>query len=191
MLYSKLEKNGLNIFAATPVSGLPEELKLFLPEKTTDLNLCLVGHGGRKFWEKLPHPLKGDHPIDEFSIKIVNEIFPDALILFPDWNSKTPIPLQKFGRAMNISRQSQLGIDIHPEFGLWFAFRCLFMTSQKVQQINLQNVLSPCETCFEKPCLNESEFSKARLLCPYKAENQYSIEQLKYHESKLPRLTKV
>jgi epoxyqueuosine reductase len=188
MSVDKFKDYGLNIFATCPVQQLPAELRNYLPSDShnTDATLCIAASGGKALWEKLNHPLTGQNPIDDFSSEVVRAFFPDAVILFPDNNSNSILPLQKMARALNISRQSRLGIDIHQDFGLWFAFRCVFITHQKIPQIMAADFESPCNSCLDKPCLKETDFHKARLRCPFKSENQYTDEQLKYHFSKQP-----
>jgi hypothetical protein len=170
-----LAQAGLNLFGSIKKESLPAELiELFkIQEKET---LCLIGHGGKKLWEEMEAP-----PIDDYSKKKTLEQFPDARILFPD--ERSHFPLQQIGRLMNFGRQSPIGIDLNPQYGLWFAYRCLFLTKENIPQKNNLLENHACDTCDTKPCLKESDFHLARMSCPYKKEHRYTEEQIRYHQA--------
>jgi len=178
----ELAHSGLNLFGAIPFQNLTSENKVLLKKYSLEIEeddcLCLVAHGGIDLWKKLPSP-----PIDEYSIQQVKKVFPDAAILFP---GDQLYPLQQIGRMMNMGDQSPIGIDINADFGLWFAYRCLFTTKEKIPLMISRKENSICESCAEKICLTKTDFYEARLSCPYKAEHRYSDEQLCYHKSQLP-----
>ena len=71
-------------------------------------------------------------------------------------------PFQRLAqRAMGI-RPSPLGILIHPEFGLWHAFRAVLITdsaSELVDEVRKlikfpPKLIHPCDSCVDKPCLS-------------------------------------
>lgn len=182
-----LSESGLNIFLSTKVNLLPDDLFPFSNEQKNK-TLCLIGNGGRSLWEKLPHPLDvSTHPIDLYTKNKMQEfahILEDEIeILYP--NNNYTLPLQKLGRALNLCSQSSIGLDINSEFGLWFAFRGVFLTSKDIQNTTLENIASPCETCLEKPCLRTSDIANGRLKCPVKTEHQYHPAQIDFHKNAL------
>lgn len=181
-----LNKAGLNLFASMKVCRLPEDIKLWMSQAglspKENATLCLVGHGGSSLWENLPVVSPGtENRIDDYSIAQVKKSFPDARILFP-YGQYHP-PLQKIGRAFNLGRPSRLGIDINNRFGLWFAYRCLFLTEEENPEHLLPSFVSPCDDCAKTPCASESDFQKARLACPFQKDKRYSDEQIHYHHS--------
>jgi hypothetical protein len=183
-----LSESGLNIFLSTKVNSLPEDLFPFSDEQKNK-TLCLIGHGGKSLWEKLPHPLDvSTHPIDLYTENKMQEFAKNTLedeieILYP--NNSYTLPLQKLGRALNLCTQSSIGLDMNSDFGLWFAFRGVFLTLKDIPDIALEKTSSPCETCFEKPCLITSDIVRARLCCPIKKEHQYLPAQIDFHQSAL------
>ncbi|MEA9358185.1 hypothetical protein SHI21_18265 [Bacteriovorax sp. PP10] len=186
-----LSESGLNIFLSTKVSSLPEDLFPFSDEQKNK-TLCLIGNGGKALWEKLPHPLDtSTHPFDlyvenkmqEFAEKILED---KIEVLYPNYSYT--LPLQKLGRALNLCTQSPIGLDIHSEFGLWFAFRGVFLTSKDIPDTALDKISSPCETCLEKPCLTTSDIARGRLCCPIKKEHQYLPAQIDFHQNALSLL---
>lgn len=182
-----LSDSGLNIFLSTKVSSLPEDLFPFSSDQKKK-TLCLIGNGGKSLWEKLPHPLDvSTHPIDLYTKNQMHEfaniLKDDIEILYP--NNSYTLPLQKIGRALNLCTQSPIGLDINSEFGLWFAFRGVFLTSKDFHNTTLENTPSPCESCLKKPCLITSDIAKGRLYCPVKTEHQYHPAQIDFHQSAL------
>ncbi|MBX3021161.1 MAG: hypothetical protein KF799_05735 [Bdellovibrionales bacterium] len=132
-----LAERGLNVFAGCNIRDLPEDIVVELDRQGVSLNsaLFVVGNGGRRLWEAIHEEQGGEldcaqHPIDRFSVEQVRcfqeQVFKDAKIewLYP--HSRLNIPLQRIGRALNIARRSNLGLDMHREFGPWFAYRAVF-----------------------------------------------------------------
>lgn len=179
---------GLNIFLSVKVSDLPPDLFSFTSEQKTK-TLCLVGHGGKALWEELPHPIEvALHPFDQYTTKHIKLFAKEYLnddyeILFP--NDAYTLPLQKIGRFLNLCTPSPIGLDMSHEFGLWFAFRGVFLTNKEVSTERFQTPPSVCTTCVDRPCLKISDISLARLSCPEKNEHQYRQEQLEFHHSAL------
>lgn len=180
-----LKDSGLNIFVSADVLCLPDQIFPF-SEIQKEKTLCLIGNGGTDLWEKLPHPLNIiTHPIDQYSKNKMIDFAESALdsdieILFP--NDSYTLPLQKIARALNLSSQSPIGIDINHDFGLWFAIRGVFLTSKKLPTLPREKHISPCDTCNDKPCLLSASFAQARLNCPIKCEHKYQDSQIKYHQ---------
>lgn len=186
----KWSEIGLNIFASIPCSHLTAGLKSHIPFETKG-SLVVLGSGGPSFWRNFSSPSVLNpqrHPLDNFCRDQILEWGKEYLqedlsqkILFPRYDLH--FPLQQLGRFLNICVPSPLGIDISQDFGLWFAFRGVFVTD-KVLTMNVnKSFSSPCEACSGKPCLNFPEdFNKARLSCPIKQEERYSEKQLAYHQ---------
>ena len=217
-----LKNIGLNIVASIEMTKLPADiLNVFdtqnIPYSDQDI-LYIVGHGGRDLWENLTHPLDNNlHHFDNFTIEQMKTLDPHQQVIFPHptWN----IPLQKIGRLLNISKQSLLGIDINKEFGLWFAYRGVFLSKIKIKTEQYEDFNLPCEACVTKPCisacpasavtLNGNSFKSkdcidhqlkdnsncedrclARLACPFQNKHQYKQEQIVYHIKSRTHLTK-
>ena len=186
-----LKDSGFNIFLSAKISTLPQDLSpLSFCHDQQNKTLCLLASGGKNLWEKLPHPLKVEtNPIDSYTkstmLKFAHDFLDgeDIEILYPEAEPK--FPLQKLGRALNLCHQSPIGLDIHSDYGLWFAFRGVFITSKNLLMPTLKSKESPCDTCIEKPCMTFADINTARLSCPIKSEHRYSNEQLAYHHQAL------
>lgn len=124
----------------------------------------LIGNVGSSLWpafsiseqysDGLPDPLnrwtvsKMSILVDDLPPEIVQEVrYPFGE---PIW------PFQQYAkRALGIE-QSPLGLLIHPEFGLWFAFRAVLVFGEGgVKSPPMQSARDhPCDACSDKPCLN-------------------------------------
>jgi Fe-S-cluster-containing hydrogenase component 2 len=51
-------------------------------------------------------------------------------------------------------KASPLGVLIHPEFGLWHAYRAAFLFDAPIDYAKARSLPFPCATCREKPCLS-------------------------------------
>lgn len=218
----RLAEAGLNVFASLKVRRLPKGL---VDHRYDDLTLCLIGHGGRKLWTQLNHPLKVDqHPIDQYTMKAVAQFSSQTLkddnviILYP--SDQFVAPLQRMGRALQLTHQSLLGIDIHQQYGLWFAYRCALLTKADIPEVLPSPFRSPCEDCQAKPCQTACPASAvgqtgqefklsscidyrraktsscvdrclSRLACPVGQEHRYTPEQLRYHMTGLVSTAKI
>lgn len=173
---SQLNNKGFNILLTSPVAKLSALSISFTPEQLKK-SLCLIGSGGKMLWEKIPNKSQMD-PIDRYTVDVMQDLG-DVEILYP--NEQYLLPLQKLSRHFNFSHQSPIGLDISKEFGLWFAFRGVFLIDPMLPETLSAPWPSPCETCTQRPCLNFQDLGQARLHCPFKMEHQYLPEQRDYH----------
>lgn len=62
-------------------------------------------------------------------------------------------PFQKWAGQATGAKASPLGLTIHPDFGLWWAFRAALIFDLDLVVPGKGNVEHPCDSCLEKPCL--------------------------------------
>lgn len=115
------------------------------------------------------------------------------------------LPFQKIGRAAGLS-PSLLGLDLHPDYGPWFAYRALIFVDREIG--DRDPVASPCPSC-PAPCISACPASAvsregwdvercmghrlgedgctdgchSRLACPVGAAHRYPIDVLRYHQA--------
>jgi hypothetical protein len=75
----------------------------------------------------------------------------DAMALFPF--DQPPLPFLRWAKRTGSAFRSPLGLNIHPDYGLWHAYRAA-LTFPVTFDIPPVHGKSPCETCAEKPCLS-------------------------------------
>ena len=212
-----LANNGLNLFATLDCAALPDEMVQAMVSEDIPLHdytsLVLVGHGGRQLWRVLAaFGMKTADPVDHFSLVMTRQFIddylgaPPVLILYP---SDYTIPLQGLGTLAGLHHPSPLGLAINETYGLWFAYRSVFLTTMSLPPIQHQLATSPCNTCRDKPCVSTcpaqavrdvGQFKMmncvdyrlqarsrcrdrclSRLACPVAPEHRYDLEQLNYH----------
>jgi hypothetical protein len=212
-----LRIRGFDLFAVMDPARWPEPLREAF--RTLDINLpmgtriVLLGSVGRTLWEivRRDHWQDSD-PIDRYSIRIVEELRK------LHWHGQKiewlhpgpcPIPIQRLCRQAGWSHPSLLGLDIHAQFGTWFACRAVIVVSRSIECTSRESSRSPCESCVEKPCRshcpsgavtdieafglmacgsyrlakesNCAHLCLSRLACPIGTSQRYSDVQLDYH----------
>jgi epoxyqueuosine reductase QueG len=62
-------------------------------------------------------------------------------------------PVQAWARRAGAGFASPLGLNIHPRFGLWHAFRAALLFPVPLDLPPMEAAEHPCERCEAKPCL--------------------------------------
>lgn len=153
---SQLAGNGLILrggFAFAPGEDAPADAQ----------SVLLVGHGGPSIWphfeswrERQPQNLAD--PLDTWSREVIGEIAARFGARAVSPSDRPYLPFQQWAMRAEGLRPSPLGILMHPEFGLWHAYRgaLLFATlpDELEQIIAVRTPIHLCDGCDGKPCLN-------------------------------------
>ena len=214
-----LADSGLNMLAIFDVAKLPASICDPLRADGVVIeryqSLVVIANGGAAFWSALQaFGMRGDDPVDAFSRHLAERFVAEhlqcdeALPLYPGHYA---IALQQLGALAGWHHPSPLGLGIHVEFGLWFAYRNAFLITQSLPATTARPSQSPCASCADKPCVsacppgavraeNSLELTTcidfrlkpestcatqclARAACPVGAEHRYEDEQTTYHAS--------
>lgn len=178
--------------------------------------VVLVGYAGGAMWEAFaPHIDGAPHPLDRWTQRVVEAIAQEfgaqALYPFgePHW------PFQRWAQRADSVHPSPLGILIHPEYGLWHAYRAALLFAERLPLPPLHEAPSPCAACAEKPCLQacpvgafstsgydvhtcashladavaacETTGCHARNACPVGREWRYPEAQIRFHMAAFAR----
>lgn len=99
----------------------------------------VVGTGGRAFFDgfgRSPEATDGQpDPLDRYTRALVTRAARTALgplgiahvELFPFVSESVVVPFQRLGRAAGLGGPSPLGLQIHPVYGAWWAYRGLIV----------------------------------------------------------------
>lgn len=117
--------------------------------------VVLVGNAGTAMWNAFAPAIDSErHPLDRWTRRVIDPISSRfaAVAVYP-FGPESP-PFHEWAlRAENVYR-SPLGILIHPEYGLWHAYRAALLFGERIALPLRSNAPSPCEGCAAKPCLS-------------------------------------
>lgn len=157
-----LNSKGLNLQAIFQLDNLPEDILSSLQEITELDNyrqLILLGHGGKQLWRQVKETIgKVEEPIDEYSKKVVNELFQNQFpndnyeIIYPSENSRA-IGLQALGELAGWHFTSPFRVGINEQWGSWFAYRAVVLADSNFELTRVENWTSPCIECETQECI--------------------------------------
>lgn len=126
-------------------------------EEDVQYTLYLIGHGGSSFWpvfSKSEFIDTSNDALDNWTKQVVGSVAKEfnAEAFYPSDGPRYK-PFQQWAIKAENLRQSPLGMLIHPEYGLWHAYRAaiMFEGSLHLPKPILEGNI--CESCVEKPCL--------------------------------------
>ena len=125
--------------------------------------VVLVGNAGGAFWLHFrawlsDQPTDLADPLDAWSRVVLEGVAATcgARVIMP--NDKPFAPFQQWAMRAEGLKASPLGILMHPEYGLWHAYRgaLLFDDALAAEDLNQEpeNPIHLCDLCVGKPCLH-------------------------------------
>lgn len=121
-------------------------------------SLLLVGNVGGAMWPPFSrwHETEGrgrDHPLDAWARLVIEPVAAasGARAVYP--SDKPWHPFQRWAMRAEGLKPSPLGVLMHPDYGLWHAYRAalLFDVDVSIQQSRAENHY--CDQCVGRPCL--------------------------------------
>ena len=137
--------------------------------------VLLVGHGGGTLWphfsawrETQPADLK--NPLDTWSRSVIGAVAntTSARAVFP--SDRPYLPFQQWAMRAEGLKPSPLGILMHPQFGLWHAYRGALLFDTDIAAPAPANPIHLCDTCAGKNCMNA---------CPAQAVSEEGLDAAK------------
>ena len=121
--------------------------------------LVLVGNAGPDMWAAF-EVVRGDYQdspnsLDAWISDTLTSVAVNvgATALFP-FGGPPHLPFQRWAQRAEPVHPSPVGVLIHPEFGLWHAYRGALAFSEKLELPVPDARPSPCDSCTDKPCLS-------------------------------------
>jgi hypothetical protein len=120
--------------------------------------LVLVGFTGSAHWQTFagsPEALdRQPDPLDRWSLRVVGALA-QAVGGTPCFPFGDPpfLPFQRWAQKAEPVYPSPLGILIHPDWGLWHAYRGALAFAERLPLPESDRRPRPCDDCAEKPCL--------------------------------------
>jgi ferredoxin len=176
--------------------------------------LVMVGNAGPEMWRAFAaspeHDTAAD-PLDRWSRRVLGELATElgAKALYP-FGGPPHLPFIAWAKCAEAVAESPLGILIHPDYGLWHAYRGALAFAEVIDLPPRDERPRPCETCADQPCLSGcpvgafsvagydvsacadhlsaaagadcmAEACRARRACPIGRDYLYAPEQAAFH----------
>ena len=133
----------------------------------TAASIVLFGNAGSSLWHEFSSSNECSDgladPLDRWSTRIGNQLAQqwDSMALFP-FGGPPFQPFLRWAKKAEQLESSRLGMLIHPEYGLWHAYRFAIAFKHQVHGLNISEEIrtNVCEACADQPCLSG---------CPVKA----------------------
>jgi len=172
--------------------------------------VLLVGNTGPDLWPHFAPHAEGPNALDRWTVETVTPIA-ERVGARPVYPFDKPFqPFQRWAMRAEAVSPSPVGVLMHPDNGLWHAYRAALLFAETIDLPPADTRASPCATCSEKPCLSGCPvraFSgdgydvpacaawlaspagdacmeygcRARDACPVAADRRYSPEQIRFH----------
>jgi hypothetical protein len=141
-------------FYPAPSDGVPP-----LSGGNASASLVLLGNIGGSIWPAFSaSPERGDgkpHSLDRWTRRIVDAIAAavgaEPLYPFggPPWH-----PFQRWAQRAEPVLPSPVGVLIHPDLGLWHAYRGALAFGERLAVPGFAAQPRPCVSCAKRPCLS-------------------------------------
>ncbi|MER8481841.1 hypothetical protein [Mesorhizobium sp. M1322] len=136
-------------------------------------SVLLVGQAGAAPW---PHFLRWKesqsrtiaNPLDTWSREVIGAVANDFGARAVSPSDRPYLPFQQWAMRAEGLKPSPLGILMHPQYGLWHAYRGALLFEVEIALHEPRGVIHLCDTCVDKPCLKS---------CPV---NAYSTDGFAY-----------
>lgn len=153
---SRLSRHGL-----IPRGGFrfaPDEAAPAGPSGSAARSVLLVGQAGAAPWPhfsrwRLSQPENLADPLDAWSRAVIDGVAAEfgARAAYP--SEKPWLPFQQWAMRAEGLKPSPLGILMHPEYGLWHAWRGALLFDVEIPIQAPRAVSHLCDLCAGKPCL--------------------------------------
>jgi hypothetical protein len=122
--------------------------------------LVLAGQVGASHWERFARERRSElersepDPLDRWSARALDAIARrfGARVILPGDGPPYP-PFQRWAQRAEAVHVSPLGLLIHPEHGLWHAYRGALVFGARLALPPRDARPSPCAACRDRPCL--------------------------------------
>lgn len=130
-----------------------------LPDGRRPTTLLLVGNVGAGLWPEFSGSVEaGDgvpDPLNRWTRRVIGDIAREvgAAPLFP-FGRPPYLPFQRWAMKAEAVAPSPLGILIHPDYGLWHAYRGALAFAERLPLPPRVERPRPCDSCADRPCLS-------------------------------------
>jgi hypothetical protein len=121
-------------------------------------SVLLVGQAGAAPWRHFLRWRERQaqataNPLDTWSRDVIGAVAKDFGARAVSPSDKPYLPFQQWAMRAEGLRPSPLGILMHPQYGLWHAYRGALLFEDEIALPEPREVIHLCDACVEKPCL--------------------------------------
>jgi hypothetical protein len=152
----ELGRNGLILRGG--FNFVPDDAAPVGPSGAPAKSVLLVGQAGDAPWAHFLRWREGqskniENPLDTWSREIIDGVAQGfgARAVYP--SEKPYLPFQQWAMRAEGLKPSPLGILMHPEYGLWHAYRGALLFDAEISIQASEAVIHLCDLCPGKPCL--------------------------------------
>ena len=119
--------------------------------------IILIGNAGSAMWAPFQaDPIARDgrpNPLNRWIEQVVGSAA-DSLGARPVYAHQGPpfLPFLTWAAQGDAVSPSPLGLFVHPDFGLWHAYRAALLFEEALELPTKDRRPSPCEACLDRPC---------------------------------------
>jgi hypothetical protein len=118
----------------------------------------MVGNAGGELWRVFPHSpeARDGRPdgLDRWSRRVLAQLADrvGGRAIFP-FDGPPYVPFQRWAQRAEPVHPSPVGMLIHPDYGLWHAYRGALALPGRLDLPAPDARPRPCDTCADRPCL--------------------------------------
>lgn len=119
--------------------------------------VVLIGNAGDSMWPVFSVSREArdgrPHPLDRWSRRVIGAIAGefDGAGCFPNDGPPWP-PFVAWAKRAEPVTESPIGILVHPDYGLWHAWRGVILLDRRIALPAPDRRPPPCDTCVDQPC---------------------------------------
>ncbi|CCV14498.1 4Fe-4S dicluster domain-containing protein [Mesorhizobium sp. STM 4661] len=121
-------------------------------------SVLLVGQAGAAPW---PHflrwreiqPLAIADPLDTWARQVIGAVADEFGARAVSPSDRPYLPFQQWAMRAEGLRPSPLGILMHPQYGLWHAYRGALLFEDEISVQSAEAAIHLCDACVGKPCM--------------------------------------
>lgn len=118
--------------------------------------IVLAGNTGPEMWARFESERRAEpEPLDAWSVRGLRAVADElgAGLVLPQ-DGPPFAPFSRWARSAEPVHASPIGIGIHPEYGLWHAYRGALLFAERLALTTPVRLPRPCDSCHTRPCLS-------------------------------------
>lgn len=129
------------------------------PDGVSPQTLILIGNAGPAMWDVFAESREYAEGVadamDRWTERVIGELGETfgAVPVFP-FGGPPYWPFQRWARRAEPVTPSPVGVLIHPDYGLWHAYRGALLFAERLDLPPRDDRPVPCDSCADKPCLH-------------------------------------